>query len=155
MKKIVLVLMAVLCLSACEKEEEAKKAQVSEPAPQKQEVAVVEQPVVEPVILNPDILKKKNFILAGDKGIVIGFDYFGKEFFGRVVNNYFGKYEASEGKIKLEVTGTTRMLGSDEEMQKEQNYLNDLATIDAFTYQGKTLTLTGPKVKLEFEELPQ
>lgn len=155
MKKIILVLMAVLCLNACEKKDETPRDQVSKTALQKQEVAVVEQPVVEPVIVNPEILKKKNFILAGNKGILIGFDNLGKEFFGRVVNNYFGKYEASEGKIKLEVIGTTRMLGSDEEMQKEQRYFDDLATVDAFAYRGKTLILTGPKVKLEFEELPE
>ncbi len=57
------------------------------------------------------------------------------------VNNYFGSYETDGEKIRFERGGLTMMMGPENLMQAEQDYLNTLFEVESYHLLGKTLVL--------------
>lgn len=69
------------------------------------------------------------------------------------VNNYFGSFEKDGNKIKFGPAGSTMMAGPENLMKIERQYLQNLAKINAYSLNGKTLTLTGTdNLTLTFEK---
>lgn len=87
-----------------------------------------------------------------DAEITIGFE--GERFFGKAaVNNYFGSFTKTDKTIKFGPAGSTMMAGPEPLMKVESTYLQDLAKIDGYNLQGKTLILSGPdNLSLTFEK---
>lgn len=87
-----------------------------------------------------------------DAEITIGFE--GERFFGKAaVNNYFGSFTKTDKTIKFGPAGSTMMAGPEPLMKVESTYLQDLAKIDGYKLQGKTLILSGPdNLSLTFEK---
>lgn len=94
----------------------------------------------------------KKFALMPEKSFTILFDKSGNRFSGQALNNYFGEYKIEKNNLTLTVQGATMMAGSEEEMQKEMEYFQNLGKISAYTYKDKTLTLTGPDITLTYQE---
>ena len=77
----------------------------------------------------------------------------GNDYYGQVVNNYFGSYKIFNDKITFSAGGTTMMMGPREEMEAEGRYFADLDKVKSFTLQNDVLTLTTSDGKvLEFKE---
>jgi len=85
--------------------------------------------------------------------ITISFN--GSEFAGNsAVNRYFGTFEQNKHTIKFNVVGSTMMMGPENLMKTEQNYLNNLAQIDMFLLKNNTLTLKNSDgLKLQFKKI--
>ncbi|WP_067138958.1 META domain-containing protein [Oceanivirga salmonicida] len=84
-----------------------------------------------------------------DKNVTIIFDnekVAGKSF----VNNYFGDYTLTDGKIKFGEIATTLMAGPEKEMQLEQLYLKLLEESNSYSYKGEKLFITNDNNKLIF-----
>lgn len=84
---------------------------------------------------NKDVkLTGKEYILVQESGIpniIITFDE--GNFYGfSGVNNYFGKYEKSGKNIKFDRMGATLMAGPEKLMTIEQEYFNDLNSVQKF-----------------------
>ena len=70
------------------------------------------------------------------------------------VNRYFGTYKADDNKLTLGPAGVTMMMGPQELMQAEQNYLQSLAKVVSFERKGDELTLkTADGQKLVFRQI--
>lgn len=92
--------------------------------------------------------------VANNAEITLGFDAKESRFFGRVVNNYFGKYEMDGNTIKFGPAGATMMAGPENLMKAESQYLMTLPTVNSFVLEGKKLTLkTTDGKELVFEEV--
>lgn len=104
---------------------------------------------------NKTVLTGKEYVLVQETGIpniLIGFD--GDNFYGfSGVNNYFGRYERSGSKLKLERMGATLMAGPTRLMEMEQNFFNELDSVKSYeqTKDCLILTLKDGK-KLVFKE---
>ncbi len=96
-------------------------------------------------------LKGKEFTLDSSK-ITLSFDSKENKFYGKAVNNYFGVYTQDKNNIKLELQGSTMMMGAPEEMDEEVKYFNTLNKVTAYTLTDKVLTLKGDKTELNFKE---
>lgn len=83
---------------------------------------------------NKTVLTGKEYVLVQETGIpniLIGFD--GDNFYGfSGVNNYFGRYERSGSKLKLERMGATLMAGPTRLMEMEQNFFNELDSVKSY-----------------------
>ena len=73
--------------------------------------------------------------------IMIGFDEEKDRFFGSVVNRYMGAYKIDGNKISFGNAASTMMMGPQDLMQTEANYLKELAQVKSFTLKGEALTL--------------
>lgn len=68
------------------------------------------------------------------------------------VNRYFGVYKISGSNINLSEVGSTMMMGPENLMKSEAEYLHFLSTVKSYKLNGKKLFLTGSKT-LEFEQI--
>lgn len=115
MKKLLSCLMVVLALGACNKSEDSKTFEGNE-------------------------YKLENAM--NDANITIGFDGKEKRFYGKVVNRYFGTYTLEGDNFSLSRVGSTMMMGPEELMKAEFEYIQDLGKVNGYKVDGKTLTLT-------------
>ena len=69
------------------------------------------------------------------------------------VNRYFGTYKVEGNKLTLGPAGVTMMMGPQEQMQAEQNYLQSLSKVVSYERKGDELTLTTSEgQKLSFKQ---
>ena len=75
--------------------------------------------------------------------ISISFDDKEHRFSGKVVNNYFGTYEQNEGAVTLHPLGATMMMGPENAMRAEQEWMQVLLNVKTIqqTEQGLIFTL--------------
>ena len=101
-------------------------------------------------------LAGKKFVLQNseaDTTVTLEFADSGNDYYGQVVNNYFGSYKIFNDKITFSAGGTTMMMGPREEMEAEGRYFADLDKVRNFTLQNDVLNLTTSDGKvLEFKE---
>ena len=101
-------------------------------------------------------LAGKKFVLQNseaDTTVTLQFADSGNDYYGQVVNNYFGSYKIFNDKITFSAGGTTMMMGPREEMEAEGRYFADLDKVRNFTLQNDILTLiTSDGKALTFEE---
>lgn len=101
-------------------------------------------------------LAGKKFVLQNAEGgatVTLEFSDSGNDYYGQVVNNYFGSYKISENRITFNAGGTTMMMGPRSEMEAERRYFADLDKVRNFTLQNDILTLiTSDGKALTFEE---
>lgn len=78
-------------------------------------------------------------------------------FSGKIVNNMMGNYELTgKSGIKFSQAATTMMMGPEEAMESEQNFLQILPKIKSYKMQGKYLVLiTDNGGELVFEPYTQ
>lgn len=101
-------------------------------------------------------LAGKKFVMQNSEAgttITLEFADSGNDYYGQVVNNYFGSYKIFNDKITFSAGGTTMMMGPREEMEAEGRYFADLDKVRNFTLQNDILTLiTYDGKALTFEE---
>lgn len=101
-------------------------------------------------------LAGKKFVMQNSEAgttITLEFADSGNDYYGQVVNNYFGSYKIFNDRITFSAGGTTMMMGPREEMEAEGRYFADLDKVRNFTLQNDVLTLTTSDGKvLEFKE---
>lgn len=107
-------------------------------------------------VSQPKILQGRSFILQNaenDAQITLEFSASEYKYYGQVVNNYFGDYKISAKNINFGNGGLTMMMGPQDLMQAEHNYLQDLAKVNEYQLNGDALTLTTSNgKKLVFRE---
>ncbi len=101
-------------------------------------------------------LAGKKFVMQNTENgatITLEFDETKNDYYGQVVNNYFGSYKISGNKIIFDAGGATMMMGPRGEMDAERQYFTDLEKVKTYTLQNGILTLTTSDGKvLEFKE---
>lgn len=101
-------------------------------------------------------LAGKKFVMQNSEAgttITLEFADSGNDYYGQVVNNYFGSYKIFNDRITFSAGGTTMMMGPREEMEAEGRYFADLDKVRNFTLQNEVLTLiTSDGKALEFKE---
>ena len=101
-------------------------------------------------------LSGKKFVMQNSEAgttVTLEFSDNGNDYYGQVVNNYFGSYKIFNDKITFSAGGTTMMMGPREEMEAEGRYFADLDKVKSFTLQNDVLTLTTSDGQvLEFKE---
>lgn len=101
-------------------------------------------------------LAGKKFVMQNSEAgttITLEFADSGNDYYGQVVNNYFGSYKIFKDRITFSAGGTTMMMGPREEMETEGRYFADLTKVKTYTLQNDVLTLTTSDGKvLEFKE---
>lgn len=101
-------------------------------------------------------LAGKKFVMQNSEAgttVTLEFADSGNDYYGQVVNNYFGSYKIFNDRITFSAGGTTMMMGPREEMEAEGRYFADLDKVRNFTLQNDVLTLTTSDGKaLTFEE---
>ncbi len=101
-------------------------------------------------------LAGKKFVMQNSEAgttITLEFADSGNDYYGQVVNNYFGSYKIFKDRITFSAGGITMMMGPREEMEAEGRYFADLDKVRNFTLQNDVLTLTTSDGKvLEFKE---
>lgn len=87
--------------------------------------------------------------------VTIAFDAKDKRFSGKsAVNRYFGTYTVEGETLTFGPAGATMMMGPQELMSVEQDYLKSLGEIKSFTLEGTKLTLhTQDNGDIVFEEI--
>ncbi|MBQ9731747.1 MAG: META domain-containing protein [Alphaproteobacteria bacterium] len=92
------------------------------------------------------------------EGVEVSLGFGGQEnrFFGQApVNRYFGFYDVTNNKLTLTDMGTTMMMGPENLMELEQQYLKDLASVKRYEFKDKQLyLLSDDGKKLIFNEIP-
>lgn len=91
----------------------------------------------------PDFKGKQYTMINPQNGveITLGFDKVEPRYFGKVVNNYFGSYEINDQKIKFGPAASTMMMGPENEMEAERNYLQILPRVVSWRLSDSTLVL--------------
>ena len=101
-------------------------------------------------------LAGKKFVMQNSEAgttITLEFADSGNDYYGQVVNNYFGSYKIFNDRITFSAGGTTMMMGPRAEMEAEGRYFADLDKVRHFTLQNEVLTLiTSDGKALEFKE---
>lgn len=99
-------------------------------------------------------LQGNEYQTTGDAGleITLGFSDKGNDFHGQAVNNYFGSYQAKDGKIKLSTAGTTMMAGPMPLMDAERAYFKFLDEADTYKIEGNKLIISTPEKEMIFEK---
>ena len=101
-------------------------------------------------------LAGKKFVMQNSEAgttVTLEFADSGNDYYGQVVNNYFGSYKIFKDRITFSAGGTTMMMGPREEMEAEGRYFADLTKVKTYTLQNDVLTLTTSDGKvLEFKE---
>ncbi|MBO7244541.1 MAG: META domain-containing protein [Alphaproteobacteria bacterium] len=83
--------------------------------------------------------------------ITISFDSDANRFSGKVVNNYFGTYEQHENSVTLHPLGATMMMGPENAMQAEQEWMQILLHVKNIQQIDNHLIFTlsnGTKIRL-------
>ena len=96
-------------------------------------------------------IKGKEYTL-NNTDITLIFDKNDNKFYGKAVNNYFGVYTQKGSNIKLELQGSTMMMGEPQKMEQETKYFNNLNQVATYSINGNNLTLKGDNVELTFTE---
>ena len=96
-------------------------------------------------------LKGRTFVLDG-QDISITFDAAENKFYGKAVNNYFGVQSIDKHNIKMELQGSTMMMGPSDKMVAETKYFNDLNGVTSYTVHGNVLTLKGDGIEIRYLE---
>ncbi len=87
-----------------------------------------------------DYINHKEYILLSNDNISIGFD--NNSVYGSAgVNSYMGTYAIKQGVITFGKLGATMMLGSEEEMKKESEFLAYLETAKEIKINGDSLKI--------------
>lgn len=87
--------------------------------------------------------------------VILEFAQDENRYFGSVVNRYFGTYELDGDKIKFGPAGVTMMMGPEDQMEAEYNYLQILPRIVSYKMVGSNLILvTDNGQELDFKEIP-
>ena len=87
--------------------------------------------------------------------VILEFAQDENRYFGSIVNRYFGTYELDGNKIKFGPAGVTMMMGPEDQMEAEQNYLQILPRIVSYKMSGSNLVLvTNNGQELGFKEIP-
>ena len=94
----------------------------------------------------------KTYTLLPEKAITLAFDAKENRFYGKAVNNYFGKYKMENNNITLMVQGSTMMAAPEPEMKKEMDYFQNLGKVKTYTLNGQSLELKGDVIILQFEQ---
>lgn len=84
--------------------------------------------------------------------ITLGFDKNGSDFHGQAVNNYFGSYEAKDGKIRFSLAGSTMMAAPEPMMEAETAYFQFLDKADSYQIQDGRLIISTPGKTMTFEK---
>ncbi|WP_410207500.1 META domain-containing protein [Fusobacterium sp.] len=71
------------------------------------------------------------------------------------VNRYFGSFTADKDQIKIGNLASTLMLGNEQDMERESQYLKKLSQVNKITIDGKTVILTDGQIILKFENVTQ
>ena len=95
---------------------------------------------------------KGNEYVSNNLGFTLAFDKVENKFYGKAVNNYFGIYTLNGANIKLELQGSTMMMGAPDEMERETKYFNNLNEINSYSISGDTLTLKGKDQEIVFNK---
>ncbi len=89
-----------------------------------------------------------------DALITLGFAPEENRYFGKIVNNYFGTYEQDGEKITFPPAASTMMMGPQDMMEAEANFLQILPRIKSWKVEDNTLVLiTDNGQELGFEEI--
>jgi len=92
----------------------------------------------------PDVsVRGKEYNLVTETGLVItlGFDAHTDRYFGKAVNRYFGKYQASRNKMMFTPPASTMKMGPEDDMMAEEKYFNDLSHVKSYQITDKNLIL--------------
>lgn len=93
---------------------------------------------------NSEILKGANFISQQPGAtIVLSFDPSEMRVAGRVVNLYNGPYSIDGNKIVFGEMVTTMMMGPQDAMETEREYMAFIPTVETYEYRDGKLVLTG------------
>ncbi len=103
---------------------------------------------------NAESLSGNEYKAAGDAGveITLGFDENGTDFHGQAVNNYFGSYQAKDGKIKFSLAGSTMMAAPEPMMEAETAYFQFLDKAESYSINGNELIISAPEKTMTFEK---
>ena len=84
--------------------------------------------------------------------ITLNFD--GTSFSGKsAVNRYFGSFNQDKNKIKFSVAGLTMMMGPQNLMEVEQDYIKNLDKVDTISVKKNNIILSGKNgLVFEFEK---
>ena len=128
MKKLLSLLLMLFALSACHKTE------------------------------TPGSFVDKEYILRNvpdNVHITLGFEGKSNRFFGKsAVNRYFGIYTLDGNNLTFSPAGSTMMMGPQDLMEAEQNYLKELPKVKTFKLEGNKLKLyTEDDKELVFDEM--
>ncbi|MBE6450448.1 MAG: META domain-containing protein [Alphaproteobacteria bacterium] len=70
------------------------------------------------------------------------------------VNRYFGTFEQNKNIVKFNVAGLTMMMGPENMMQAEQDYIKFLSSVNSFVFENGLLILkTVNDNELKFEKI--
>lgn len=75
-----------------------------------------------------------------DMPITISFDK-DNQYHGQALNSYFGAFSVRGDKLNIEMGGMTKMMGSPEEMNAEDTYMENLQKVVSYKIQDDTLIL--------------
>ena len=102
-------------------------------------------------------LAGKKFVMQNSEAgttITLEFADSGNDYYGQVVNNYFGNYKIFNDRITFSAGGTTMMMGPREEMEAESKYLQILPQISSYRIDGTDLILlTSDGKEYRFKEI--
>lgn len=103
---------------------------------------------------NTDNLSGNEYKTNGDAGveIILGFDENGTDFHGQAVNNYFGSYQAKDGKIKFSLVGSTMMAAPEPMMEAETAYFQFLDKAESYRINDNKLMISTPEKTITFEK---
>lgn len=88
-----------------------------------------------------------------DAEITLGFDAKESRFFGSAaVNRYMGNYKVNGETISFSNAGVTMMMGPEELMTVESEYLQFLNSVKTYKLNGKVLSLSNGSKTVEYEE---
>ncbi|MBC2856907.1 MAG: META domain-containing protein [Cetobacterium sp.] len=101
-----------------------------------------------------NMIRGKEYILVDEypsENITIGFD--GGRFYGfSGVNNYFGSYLKIGKKIEIKEVGSTLMMGPENLMEREKDYLTELLEVEKYSVKDDKLsfyTKDGKEIKFK------
>ena len=93
---------------------------------------------------DPAALRGKSYyVIENGTPVTIAFDANEMRVNGRVVNLYNGTYEVTGNKIKFGPLATTMMMGPENAMAAEREYLQFLDTVQSYDLNGERLVLKG------------
>lgn len=103
---------------------------------------------------NTENLGGNEYKTNGDAGveITLGFDANGTDFHGQAVNNYFGSYQAKDGKIKFSLAGSTMMAAPEPMMEAETAYFQFLDQAESYRINDNKLIISTPEKTITFEK---
>ena len=87
-------------------------------------------------------IQGREYTFTTDSGltILLGFDAHTDRYFGKAVNQYFGKYQISRNKIIFTPPASTMKMGPEEYMADEEKYFDMLSQVKSYRVTGTDLT---------------